>query len=70
MEIKTAGYYDWHKKREEIPVSALVGGIIVQFDYGNNFIVSNNGKYYEIMVDETAGNIDIIDITKLQTSDE
>ena len=52
-EIVTAGYYDWHKKREEIPVSALVGGTIVQFEYGNNFIVWNPGKYYEIVVDET-----------------
>jgi hypothetical protein len=69
-EIVTAGYYDWHKKREKIPVSALVGGTIVQFEYDNNFIVCNAGKYYEIMVDETAGNIEILDITELQKTNE
>jgi hypothetical protein len=67
-EIVSAGYYDWHKEREKLSVNILVGGTIVEFDYDNNFIVYNNGKYYEIMIDETAGNVDIIDITALQTT--
>ena len=64
--IVEAGYEYWNKPREKIKPDVLVGGTIQKIVGGNDFIVSNNEKYYEINVDDMAGYIDIVDITKLQ----
>ena len=69
-EIVEAGYDDWNKKREKLPLDVLIGTTIVRIIGGNSFIACTKRKFYEINVDESAGDIDILDITELQKTNE